>query len=121
MFVCYELRFPEIARYQAIQGADIIIVPSGWVRGPLKEHHWKTLVTARALENTLFVAACDQVSDHYCGNSLVVDPMGVHMATGSEVETLIPCEIDLSRVADVRRKLPSSIHRRPELYGRSFV
>jgi deaminated glutathione amidase len=116
MFVCYELRFPEIARYQAVQGADLIVVPSGWVRGPLKEHHWKTLVTTRALENTVFVAACDQVSDFYCGNSLVVDPMGVTMVTGSETDCLIPCEIDLTRIADVRKKLPSSNHRRPELY-----
>ncbi|MCL6453870.1 MAG: carbon-nitrogen hydrolase family protein [Alicyclobacillus sp.] len=117
MFVCYELRFPEIARYQAVRGADIIVVPSGWVRGPEKEHHWQTLVTARALENTVFVAAADQVSDHYCGNSLVVDPMGIPIASGAETEGLVTADIDLERIAQVRRKLPSSAHRRPELYG----
>lgn len=119
MFVCYELRFPEIARYQAVRGADIIVVPSGWVRGPQKEHHWQTLVTARALENTVFVAAADQVSDHYCGNSLIVDPMGMPVATGSEVECIVTAEVDLARITEVRTKLPSSSHRRPELYKAS--
>ncbi len=117
MFVCYELRFPEIARHQVSRGADVLIVPSGWVRGPMKEYHWSTLVITRALENTVFVAACDQVSDFYCGRSLVVDPMGVAMVTGPETEALIPCTIDIDRIKEVRSKLPSFQNRRPELYG----
>lgn len=117
LFVCYELRFPEIARHQAALGADIVLVPSGWVRGPMKEHHWNHLVTARALENTLYVVACNQVSDFYIGQSLVVDPMGVRLAAGPETEALIPCEIDLSRISSVREKLPSHSHRRLELYS----
>ena len=116
LFVCYELRFPEIARYQALRGADVIIVPSGWVRGPMKEYHWKTIVTARAIENTVFLVACDQVSDYYCGQSLVVDPMGVPLATGSEEECLVICDVNLERIAEVRKKLPSSVHRRADLY-----
>jgi predicted amidohydrolase len=116
LFVCYELRFPEIARYQAMHDADVIIVPSGWVRGAMKEHHWANLVTTRAIENTVFMVACDQVSDFYCGRSLIVDPMGVEMASGPETEGLIPCHIDLGRIKTVRAKLPSYHHRRPELY-----
>lgn len=116
LFVCYELRFPEVARFQVGQGADILIVPSGWVRGPMKEYHWETLVVTRALENTAFVLACDQVSDFYCGRSLVVDPMGVKVACGGETEELITTTIDLERIANVREKLPSYSHRRPELY-----
>lgn len=118
LFVCYELRFPEIARHQAMHGADILIVPSGWVRGPLKELHWSNLVTTRAIENTVFVVACGKVSDNfYIGQSMVVDPMGVTMVAGPETEALIPCRIDLKRVEEVRAKLPSYVHRRPELYG----
>ncbi|WP_248928353.1 carbon-nitrogen hydrolase family protein [Paenibacillus hamazuiensis] len=118
LFVCYELRFPEIARHQAMHGADILIVPSGWVRGPLKELHWSNLVTTRAIENTVFVVACGKVSDNfYIGQSMVVDPMGVTMVAGPETEALIPCRIDLGRVEEVRAKLPSYVHRRPELYG----
>jgi len=116
MFVCYELRFPEIARDQVAKGADILIVPSGWVRGPMKEYHWQTLVTARALENTAFVVACDQVSDYYCGCSLVVDPMGITVAQAGETPALVLTTIDTDRIAEVRQKLPSFRHRRPELY-----
>ncbi len=116
LFVCYELRFPEVAREQVARGAHILLVPSGWVRGPLKEHHWQTLVTARALENTTFVVACDQVSDYYCGRSLVVDPMGVVMVDGGEEEQLLFADLDLERIPAVREKLPSYRHRRPALY-----
>lgn len=116
LFVCYELRFPEIARYQAAKGADILIVPSGWVRGPMKEKHWNNLVSVRALENTVFVVACNQVSDFYTGQSLLVDPMGVTLSAGPEKEALIYCEIDLSRINDVRSKLPSYAQRKPILY-----
>lgn len=117
ILVCYELRFPEVARYQALKGAEILIVPSGWVRGDLKSEHWKTLVTARAIENTVFVVGCNHVSkDMYIGESLVVDPMGVTMACGNEREDLIPCYIDTDRIAEVRKKLPSIENRRPELY-----
>jgi predicted amidohydrolase len=117
LFVCYELRFPEVARIQAIRGADLIVVPSGWVRGPLKELHWETLVTARALENSVYLLACDQVSQYYCGRSMVVDPMGVIVACGGESEQLVVCDIDLERIRQVRTKLPSHRQRRAELYG----
>ncbi|WNC14121.1 carbon-nitrogen hydrolase family protein [Brevibacillus brevis] len=116
LLVCYELRFPEISRHQALRGADILIVPSGWVKGPVKERHWESLVTVRALENTSYVVACNQVNDHYIGQSLVVDPMGVVLARGAETEALVPCRIDLDRVRQVRAKLPSHLHRQPELY-----
>lgn len=117
LFVCYELRFPEIARHQALQGAEIIIVPTAWVTGPLKELHWETLVRARAIENNVFMVGCGHVGDRYIGQSLVVDPMGVTLAQGTEKEHLIPCTIDTQRVHDVRTKLPSHEHRIPELYS----
>lgn len=116
VFVCYELRFPEVAREQVARGADILVVPSGWVRGPMKEDHWEHLVVARALENTVFLLACDQVSDYYCGRSLAVDPMGVKLAQGAEIPQLIVTTIETDRIQAVRQKLPSLVHRRPELY-----
>lgn len=122
LFVCYELRFPEISRYEAIKGADIIIVPTAWVSGPLKEHHWDTLLTARAIENTVFMVGCDQSTEsNRIGRSKVVDPMGVSVVTGSETEELIPCSIDLERIKAVRKKLPSHLHRRPELYNTDSI
>ena len=118
LFVCYELRFPEVARFQAERGADLIVVPSAWVRGPMKEVHWRHLVVARAVESTAYVAACDQVGNQFLGRSLVVDPMGVALAEGPETEALLYAEVDPQRIAQVRATVPSVAHRRPELYQR---
>ena len=83
---CYDLRFPELTRTIVDAGADLVVVPSEWVRGPLKEHHWRTLITARAIENTMFVAAADHVGPIGVGSSLIVDPMGVVLADAGERE-----------------------------------
>ncbi|HEY7416039.1 MAG TPA: carbon-nitrogen hydrolase family protein [Ktedonobacteraceae bacterium] len=117
LFVCYELRFPEIARWQAVQGVDFFVVPSGWVYGPMKEAQWRHLVIARAIENSAYVIACDQVGHQFLGRSLIVDPMGVVLAEGSESEGTLFGEVDLQRVRSTRAKVPSLEHRKPEFYG----
>ncbi|MGM9924998.1 MAG: carbon-nitrogen hydrolase family protein [Bacillus sp. (in: firmicutes)] len=116
LMVCYELRFPEISRQLALQGADMFIVPAGWVRGPMKEEHWQVLLKARAIENTVFIAASNQVGNIYTGRSMIVDPMGVVLADAGEEESLIMAEIDHERTARVRRKLPSVKDRKPAFY-----
>lgn len=116
LFVCYELRIPEIARTQAVQGVDFFVVPTAWVNGPLKEVHWRHLVIARAIENTAYMLTCGQCGNQYMGRSLLVDPMGVVLAEGSEEENLLYAEVDLDRIARVREQLPSLQHRRPALY-----
>ncbi|EST54142.1 amidohydrolase [Brevibacillus panacihumi W25] len=118
LIVCYEVRFPEIARQFALQGADVLLVPAGWVAGAMKEDHWETLVRTRAIENTMFVCAADQVGNIFAGRSMIVDPMGVVVASAGEEETLLVAEIDLERIQRVRQKLPSVANRRPELYTR---
>lgn len=118
LIVCYEVRFPEIARQYALQGADMLFVPAGWVAGPMKEDHWETLVRTRAIENTMFVCAADQVGNIFAGRSMIVDPMGVVVASAGEEETLLVAELDLERIQRVRGKLPSVANRRPELYTR---
>jgi predicted amidohydrolase len=80
LMICYELRFPEIARELTLQGADMIIIPTAWVDGIMKEHHWKTLLQARAIENTIYVIGADKVGGVTVGNSIIVDPMGVVVA-----------------------------------------
>ncbi len=117
LFVCYELRFPEVARYQAARGVDLFIVPSGWVNGSMKEVHWRHLVMARAIENTAYMIACDQVGNQYMGRSLLVDPLGVVLAEGPEGEGILYAEVDLQRVEQVRGVVPSVAHRRAELYS----
>lgn len=116
LFVCYELRFPEIARYQAAQGVDFFVIPSGWVHGPMKEVQWHHLVLARAVENSAYVVACDQVGHQFLGRSLIVDPMGVVLAEGPETEGMLFAEIEMQRVKSSRAKVPSLEHRLPELY-----
>jgi predicted amidohydrolase len=116
LLVCYELRFPEIARHQSSKGVDFFVIPSAWVHGAMKETHWRSLVTSRAIENTAYVIACNQSGHQFLGRSLIVDPMGVVRAEGSEQEDLLFADIDLSRVHETRTKIPSLKHRRPELY-----
>ena len=65
---CYDIRFPEVTRRLVDAGAELVLVPAEWVRGPLKEHHWRTLLTARAIENTVYVAAADHAPPIGVGN-----------------------------------------------------
>lgn len=116
LFVCYEVRFPEVARYEATHGADIILMPTSWVKGDLKTFQFRTLVTARAIENTVFVLACNQCGGATTGESVAVDPMGVAIAAAGETDALVPVFIDTDRIAQVRKKLPSFGDRRMELY-----
>ena len=104
---CYDLRFPEVTRQLVDAGVDLVLVPSEWVRGPLKEAHWRTLATARAIENTVYLAAADHAPPIGVGNSLIVDPMGVELAgLGEEVGTAVAW-ITPARVSEVRRINPA--------------
>ena len=114
--ICYDIRFPEWSRILALKGAEVLVVPTSWVSGPIKEDHWITLVRARAIENTCWVVAADQIRLDRIGRSLVVDPMGVVVADGGEEPGLVMAEVDLDRVRRVREKLLTLAHRRPDLY-----
>jgi predicted amidohydrolase len=109
---CYDLRFPEVTRRLVDAGATLVVVPSEWVRGPLKEHHWRTLITARALENTIYVAAADHAPPTAVGNSMIVDPMGVEMATIGESEGIALAWVGIGRVQQVRAINPALTLRR---------
>lgn len=104
---CYDVRFPELTRCLVDAGADLILLPSEWVRGPLKEHHWRTLVTARAIENTVYVAAADHAPPIGAGTSMVVDPMGVELVTIGESTDVAVAWISPDRVVEVRRTNPA--------------
>ncbi|MBN9179242.1 MAG: carbon-nitrogen hydrolase family protein [Microbacterium sp.] len=81
LMTCYDLRFPEVTRVLADAGVDVVLVAAEWVRGPLKEYHWRTLLLARAIENTVYVAGADHPPPLGVGHSMIVDPQGVEMAT----------------------------------------
>jgi predicted amidohydrolase len=104
---CYDIRFPEVTRRLVDAGADLVLLPAEWVRGPLKEHHWRTLVTARAIENTVYIAAADQAPPIGAGNSMVVDPMGVEIATIGEATDVALAWITPARVAATRVANPA--------------
>ncbi|WP_295013059.1 carbon-nitrogen hydrolase family protein [uncultured Microbacterium sp.] len=106
MMTCYDLRFPEVARTLVDAGAEAILVPAEWVRGPLKEHHWTTLLAARAIESTAYVVAADHPTPIGVGHSAVVDPQGVVVAGVGTGEGIAIAELDASAVATVREVNP---------------
>jgi deaminated glutathione amidase len=118
MMTCYELRFPEMARILALQGAQLIVVPTAWVAGRMKEDHLRIFARARALENTVFLAVASQTGRIFTGRSVVVDPFGVAVCDAGEEECLVTAEIDLDRIRRVRRILPSLSHIRRDVYER---
>lgn len=118
IMICYDLRFPELARILTLMGADILLAPSGWVQGEKKIEHWHTMVRARALENGSYVVAPDQVGNIYIGHSLVVDPFGNIVLDMKEGEGLSLVELDLTLVAETREKLPLLKNRRVDVYSK---
>lgn len=117
MMVCYDIRFPEVARSLATAGAQILAVPSAWVSGEAKVDHWITMNKARAVENGCFVIAPDHVGNTYCGHSLVVDPFGKIITDMQDKEGMSVVDIDVGQVEQVRQKLPLLKNRRTDLYG----
>jgi predicted amidohydrolase len=118
MMICYDIRFPELARKLALDGAKLLFVPAEWPHPRL--HHWRTLLTARAIENQMFVVACNRVgisgTASFFGHSMVIDPWGEIIAEGDDQERIITAEIDLETVNKVRSTIPVFSDRRPELY-----
>lgn len=117
MGICYDLRFPELFRSLAERGADLIVLPSAWYAGSLKEDHWLTLLRARAIENTVYMAGANQTGGSFCGRSAAFDPFGVMLADAGETQGLVYFDVRRDRIAEVREKLPSLAHRRRDVLG----
>jgi predicted amidohydrolase len=118
--VCYDLRFPELYRILALRGAVVMTVPAAFTL-PTTRDHWEILLRARAIENQCFVIAPNQLGDHpgglrSGGRSMIVDPWGLVLAGAPDAETAIVADLDLGRVDEVRRRVPSLAHRRPVAY-----
>ncbi|MBI2180264.1 MAG: carbon-nitrogen hydrolase family protein [Deltaproteobacteria bacterium] len=120
IMICYDLRFPEMARMLSLAGANVMIAPSGWVQGDLKVEHWQTMIKARALENGCYVIAPNQAGNIYTGHSMVVDPLGRVLADMGEREGIEIVELDLALVNETRQKLPLLKNRRTEVYQKHF-
>lgn len=118
LMTCYDIRFPELARRLVLDGADVLVLPAAWVKGPLKEAHWEIMVTARALENTCYLVAVGECGERNIGQSLVVDPLGVAIARAAEGPALVVAELEPARILHARKVLPVLENRcfaRPEL------
>ena len=112
LMTCYDIRFPEMARRLALDGADVLVLPSAWLRGPQKERHWELLTTTRALENTCYLVAVGECGPKNIGNSLVADPLGVVIAHAADTPALIFADLDAARLRYAREALPVLENRR---------
>ncbi|WP_253943840.1 carbon-nitrogen hydrolase family protein [Nocardioides marmotae] len=112
LMTCYDLRFPELARLLVDRGSEVLVVPAAWVAGERKVDHWRTLVRARAIENTVFVLACGQPAPRYSGHSLVVDPLGDVLAEAGEGAGVLSAELRPEALEQARRTNPSLANRR---------
>ena len=117
MMICYDLRFPEMSRSLAAAGSEILVAPSAWVKGDMKEEHWITINKTRAIENGCYVIAPDQVGHIYCGRSLAVDPYGKILLDMKKKQGMGFVDIDLNKVKQTRKVLPLLKNRRTDVYA----
>jgi predicted amidohydrolase len=118
--VCYDVRFPELYRILALEGAQLVTVPAHFTT-PTGKDHWHVLLRARAIENQLYVAAAAQIGETLpgkpsYGRSLIVDPWGIVVAQAPDEETVITAELDRAHLLDIRAKLPSLANRQSNAY-----
>ena len=119
--VCSDLRFPEIYRELALNGAEIIVCASAFLSP--RYDHWEFFLRARATENQCWVVASGQYGTDpssgiaFVGRSMIVDPWGTIVATASDEEGVVTAEIDLAFADEVKRRYPLMDQRRPEMYG----
>lgn len=114
--ICYDIRFPEMSRILTLDGADVLVIPSGWVQGIMKEEHWQIMLKARAIENGCYVIAPDQVGNIFSGQSMVIDPFGITLLDMGNKEGVEVVEIARDRVEFVRKSLPLLKNRRTDVY-----
>lgn len=116
--ICYDIRFPEWLRAHALAGANVLFVSAQWPTPRID--HWKTLLQARAIENQCFVIAVNRISrkvENFNGQSMIIEPWGEVLWTGSETEELAIVDVDFSKVGEVRSRIPVYDDRRPNLYA----
>ena len=125
--ICYDIRFPELARAATLKGANLLVVSADFGHDPQnpKVDIWRTLLKARAIENMIFVVACDRCGvgpeSCYFGHSIIIDPYGRVIAEGNEEEGIIVGEIDYALVEEARGKIPVLQDRNPEVYAKGLL
>lgn len=119
LIICYDLRFPEIIRPLALEGAEVLFIVAEWPDARI--HHWKNIQVTRAIENQMFVVSCNNVgvngNDTFGGTSMVVNPWGETLLEGTESnEESLVTSIDVNEASAAREKVPVFTSRVPHLY-----
>jgi len=118
LIICYDLRFPELSRALALDGAKVIFVPAQWPHPRM--HPWRILNQARAIENQLYVVAVNRVgqegSADFFGHSMVIDPLGEVLYEAEEKEEIKVVQLDLEQIGRLRKKMTCFDDRFEEAY-----
>lgn len=116
--ICYEMRFPEIARKLSIAGSDILVTIAEFPNP--REYQWRSLATARSVENQIYHIACNRTGSDpdstFFGATMILDPLGNVLADAKDKECFVIHEIDPEMMEDTRKAIPVFEDRRPELY-----
>ena len=122
--ICYDLRFPELYRGLALAGAEVLTVPANFTERTGRDH-WEVLLRARAIENAAFILAPSQIGGPpgqlAYGRSMIIDPWGTVVAQAPDSVAVVQAELDIDRVAAVRRQIPALANRRPDVYSREAL
>jgi len=113
--ICYDLRFPEVARSLSIQGADLLVTVAQFPQARID--HWQILCRARAIENQLPHVACDCAGPAFVGSSMIIDARGRVQAEAGQEETVLLGQIDIGERDRFQREIPCRDDRRPGAYG----
>lgn len=123
MMICYDIRFCELPRIYAIKQAQLLITTANFPNP--RVNHWRSLLIARAIENQMYVVACNRVGStpecSYPGHSLIIDPWGNVVAEAGEEEEILCGSIELSNVQTVRSQIQVFQDRQPQLYSSLFT
>lgn len=119
LMICYDLRFPELARRLALAGADLLLICAQWPKP--RTGHWRLLLKARALENQLFIAACNRFGSSaglsFAGGSALIDPRGNELCRAPGRENICRGRIDRQEIEAFRGQLDCLADRRPDTYS----
>ncbi len=117
--ICYDLRFPELFRKMALEGAEILCIPAEWPKP--RQEHWRTLLRARAIENQMFVAAANccgvQGKLDFFGMSMLISARGEVLAEAGETDTELVATFSYEEMIKYRSQIRCFEDRRPEVYG----
>lgn len=104
--ICYDIRFPELVKSQVLAGAEAVLVPAAWYKGPMKEEQWQNLLQARAQENTSYILGVGNAHHAFIGRTIVADPFGTKVLDLGVGEKIGVCRVDKCMIIEARQKLP---------------